>query len=65
MLVLCRKQGQRIVLGDNIWVTVVEIRGGRVRLGVRAPAEVSIRRLELVRAAAGSRPSSKARPARP
>jgi carbon storage regulator len=47
MLVLSRKVGQRIVLGPDIEVTVVQIRGQRVRVGVTAPREVSVNRLEL------------------
>ena len=41
MLVLSRKQGESIVVRDDIVVTVIELRGGRVRLGVEAPGEVS------------------------
>lgn len=47
MLVLSRKQNEQIVIGDNIVVKVVDIRGGRIRLGIDAPPEVSIRREEL------------------
>ena len=47
MLVLSRKQGESIVLRDNIVVTVIELRGGRVRLGVEAPGEVAVHRKEL------------------
>ena len=46
MLVLSRKVGQRIILGPDIEITVVQIRGQRVRLGVTAPREVSVNRLE-------------------
>ena len=47
MLVLSRKQGEEIVIGDNICITVVEVSGGRVRLGLTAPADVPILRKEL------------------
>jgi carbon storage regulator len=47
MLVLSRKTGQEIVIGDTIRLTVVAVRGNRVRLGVSAPREVSIQRDEL------------------
>lgn len=47
MLVLSRKNGESIRLGDDIEVTVCQIRGQRVRLAISAPAEVSIRRCEL------------------
>jgi carbon storage regulator len=47
MLVLSRKKNERIVIGDNIVITVVEVRGDRVRLGIEAPQEVSIHRSEV------------------
>lgn len=47
MLVLSRKKEESIVIGNNIRVTVLEIRGNRVRLGIEAPASVAIRRQEL------------------
>jgi carbon storage regulator len=47
MLVLTRKEGERILIGDNISVTVVRIAGGGVRLGVDAPPEVAVMRSEL------------------
>jgi carbon storage regulator len=47
MLVLSRKAGQRIQIGDNVFVTVTGITGKRIRLGIEAPAEVAIRRSEV------------------
>ena len=47
MLVLSRKQSQTIVIGDNIELTVIAVQGGRVKLGITAPRNVSIRRSEL------------------
>ena len=47
MLVLTRKLGQRLMIGDNIVVTVLSVRGGQVRLGIEAPRSVPIRRDEL------------------
>jgi carbon storage regulator len=49
MLVLSRKVGERIWIGDNISVTVVRITGGGVRLGIEAPAELPVIREELRR----------------
>ena len=46
MLVLSRKQGEQVVIGDNLRLTVVAIRGNSVRLGFTAPADVLIRREE-------------------
>ena len=47
MLVLSRKEGERIRLGDSILVTVVRLAGDKVRLGIEAPAEVPVLRDEL------------------
>ncbi len=47
MLVLSRKRGEKIVIGDDITVTVLEVRGDRVKLGFTAPAEVPIHRTEV------------------
>ncbi len=47
MLVLSRKVGERIWIGENIAVTVVRITGGGVRLGIEAPDELSVVREEL------------------
>jgi len=47
MLVLTRKSQQEIVIGDNIRLTILDIRGGRVKLGVVAPDNVDIRRKEI------------------
>ncbi len=48
MLVLTRKADQKLVIGSDIVVTVLEIRGNRVRLGIEAPREVPVHRSELV-----------------
>lgn len=47
MLVLSRKVGERILIGDKISVTVVRISGGGVRIGIEAPAELAVVREEL------------------
>lgn len=49
MLLLSRKQGERIMIGDGIVITVVEIRDRKVRLGIDAPAGVVIHREEILR----------------
>ena len=49
MLVLSRKRGERIVIGPNIELTVVDIRENRVRLAVDGPREVFIHREEIYR----------------
>ncbi|HET7388202.1 MAG TPA: carbon storage regulator CsrA [Nocardioidaceae bacterium] len=48
MLVLSRRIGESIVIGDDVVVTVLEIRGDVVRVGVDAPREVQVRRQELL-----------------
>lgn len=47
MLVLSRKVGEKILIDDDVMVTVVKIEGNQVRLGIEAPAHVRIRRREL------------------
>ena len=47
MLILSRKVGERIVIADNIVLTLLEVQGKRARLGIDAPADVHIRRQEL------------------
>ncbi len=48
MLVLARKVGQQIIIGEEIEVTVLEVRGEQVRLGINAPRSISIHRKELL-----------------
>lgn len=47
MLILSRKQSQRVKLGDSIVVTVLRVSGDKVRLGIEAPSDVIILREEL------------------
>ncbi len=47
MLVLSRKKNESIVINDDITVTVVEIRGDKVRLGIVAPKEIPVHRQEV------------------
>jgi cytosine deaminase len=47
MLVLARQLNETIVIGDNVEVTVVDIRGEKVRLGIKAPKEISVHRKEV------------------
>jgi carbon storage regulator len=48
MLVLSRRLGESVVIGDDVVVTVLEIRGDVVRVGVDAPRHVQVRRQELL-----------------
>lgn len=47
MLVLSRKRNESIVIGDNVVVTLLEIRGDKVRLGIEAPQNISVHRQEV------------------
>lgn len=58
MLVLSRKFGERIVIGNNIVITVMPGAGGRVKLGITAPDGVPIHREELLRQKSSARPAA-------
>lgn len=47
MLVLSRKAGEKIVISDTITITIVEVRGDKVRIGIDAPPEVIVHRQEV------------------
>jgi carbon storage regulator len=47
VLVVSRKVGERILIGDKIAITVVKVSGGGVRIGIEAPAELAVMREEL------------------
>ena len=47
MLVLSRKKGEQIIINQNVIITVVDIRGDKVRLGIEAPKEVPVHRAEI------------------
>lgn len=50
MLVLSRKLGEKIIIGDNISITIIDIDRGKVRLGIEAPRSVPVYRHELLAA---------------
>ena len=50
MLVLSRKRDERIMIGDDISLLVVDIRGDKVRLGIEAPSDVTVHRKEVYEA---------------
>ncbi|MFK8042126.1 carbon storage regulator CsrA [Congregibacter sp.] len=60
MLILTRKEGESLRLGDDITVTVVSVKGGNVRIGVNAPRDLAVHREEIYDkiADAGSEPTS-------
>jgi carbon storage regulator len=47
MLVLSRKPGQSIIIGDNIKITLIEIQGEQVKLGIEAPKSIVVYRMEV------------------
>ena len=48
MLVLSRKKSESVVINDDIVITVVEVRGDKVRLGIQAPREIPVHRKEVL-----------------
>lgn len=60
MLVLSRKKNESIIIGDNIIITVVDVRGDKVRLGIDAPREVPVHRTEVHEAIEAENKASKA-----
>jgi carbon storage regulator len=63
MLVLSRKESERIRLGDSIVVTIVRVSGDKVRLGIEAPPDVLVLRDELKPHGAAAEPGEEARKA--
>ncbi len=46
MLILTRKKGESIAIGDNIQIQVLNVKGGQVRIGINAPREIKVNREE-------------------
>lgn len=59
MLVLSRKEGERLVIGDNITVVISKVCGNRVTIGIEAPKDVTIFRAELTDGDVSSEPIAK------
>jgi carbon storage regulator len=47
MLILTRKLGEQITIGDDITITLLEVKGSQVKLGIKAPKSISIHRYEI------------------
>ena len=47
MLVLSRRRDERILIGDDVEIVIVEVRGEKVRIGIKAPSDVAVHRGEL------------------
>ncbi len=63
MLVLARKKGESIVIDENITVTVIEVRGDKVRLGINAPRSTPVHRAEVQAAIAACNANTATQPA--
>jgi len=50
MLILTRKKGESIAIGDNIQIQVLNVKGGQVRIGIDAPREIKVNREERLQA---------------
>ena len=50
MLVLSRKKDEKIIIGDNVSIMIVDIQGDKVRLGIEAPRDVTVHREEVYQA---------------
>ena len=50
MLVLSRQRDESIMIGDDVEITIVDVRGDTVRLGINAPREISVHRKEIYEA---------------
>jgi carbon storage regulator len=47
MLVLSRNKDESIIIGDDVEITIVDVRGDKVRIGINAPREISVHRKEV------------------
>lgn len=47
MLILTRRVGERLMIGDDVTVKVIEVKGNQVRLGINAPKEIAVHREEI------------------
>ena len=62
MLVLSRQSDETIIIGDNIRITIVEVRGDKVRIGIDAPRDVTVHRQEIYDAIRRDADAAAARP---
>jgi carbon storage regulator len=47
MLILTRRVGEKLIIGDNVTVTVLSVKGAQVRIGIDAPRDISVNREEI------------------
>ena len=60
MLVLSRKKNEQIMIGEDIVITIIDVRGDKVRIGIEAPAEIPVHRQEIYLALQQPPPSENA-----
>ena len=65
MLVLTRKAGEKIIIGDNVTVTVLGVKGKQVLLGIEAPIEIEVHREEVYQRILKERAADKTQQAAP
>ena len=61
MLILTRRVGESLMIGDDVTITVLGVKGNQVSIGVKAPQEVAVHREEILDRIAEHRPSSEAK----
>jgi len=65
MLVLSRQRDESIMIGDNVEITIVDVRGDKVRLGITAPKEIPVHRREIYDAIQREKAAAKDSPEHP
>lgn len=63
MLVLSRQRDESIMIGDDVKITIVDVRGDKVRLGIRAPKKIPVHRMEIYEAIQREKAEAKAKEA--
>ena len=63
MLILTRRIGEKLIIGDNVIVTILGVKGNQIRVGIEAPPEVQVHREEIYQRILKERADGKERPA--